>query len=409
MAVSEAGALSSAAVRELNKPPLEASTLPPQAYWSPELYERELEFIFRREWICVGRVEDIPAVGDYFTTTIANEPLILVRGADGKVHAHVNVCRHRGCELVSGAGKTKSFRCPYHGWMYALDGELRATPDFNDTEDFTKGDYPLHGVRTEIWQGFIFININPAASSLAERVTDMSRWEIDKYALGDKETTHKASWDVACNWKAYIDNAMEEYHTPWVHGETLQPIMPMKGWKEFPDISDQPWTVLIGQFPGLCLSPTGEPRFPIPEAFAEIDPEFDGLPIVNIFPNLVLVCSADSMYYMLVDPTGVESMKVTLGLCVPKESARAFGAGDPATVEAAEWYWSMVPPFMVEDNDACEAQQRGLRSRAAGAGRYCKHEILVWRFANWIVETAYGGVSNGGGHNSLDSLGDDEH
>src|SRR4029453_2231967 len=109
------------------------------SYWSPEIYEHELETIFLREWICVGREEEIPNVGDFFTRTIAQDNVIVVRDAPDSIRAHSNFCRHRGCQVVTEpAGNAKSFRCPYHGWMYALDGELRGAPDFKETVNFDK-------------------------------------------------------------------------------------------------------------------------------------------------------------------------------------------------------------------------------------------------------------------------------
>jgi len=376
-------------LREAVKPRSEASTLPPEAYWSSRVYERELDEIFRKEWICVGRQEDVPRAGDYYTTTLAGEPILVVRDKEGEIRAFLNVCRHRGCEVVQGTGNTKRFTCPYHAWSYGLDGELKATPNFKDVENFTKSDYPLHSIRLEVWEGFVFVNLDPDAEAFAPRVSEMSRWQFEKYAIGQKEATHTFTYDLTCNWKSYVENGMEEYHTPCVHAKTLQPIMPLKGWSAMDEITDQPWSVMIGQFPGLTMSPTGKPLFPISDDFDEISPEFNGMPIVNIFPNLMLVCSPDVMIYLVVDPTGAETSRITARLCIPKESAAAYRAGDPAMVEAADSYAATIPPFMAEDNETAEAQHRGLRSKIAGAGRYCGWEKLAWRFVNWVVERAY--------------------
>jgi choline monooxygenase len=375
-----AAALSSEALRELNRPAPEAATLPPTAYTSAEIYERELEFIFRREWICVGRVEDLRKPGDYFTAQVANESLIIVRDSD-QIRALSNVCRHRSCELVSGTGHTRFFVCPYHARSYALNGELKATPNFDGVKNFSKKDYSLHTVRTEIWDGFIFVNLDRDASPLAARVSDMSRLELEKYGQADMETTHTFAYDVKCNWKAYVENAMEEYHNAVVHKKTLEPIMPMLGWEELRDISDQPWTVMVG-FPGLSWSPTGKPMFPTPL------PDLK-MVIANIFPNLILLCNVDSIAPMVIEPTGPETCRVTIRMCIRKELAAKFREGDAAVVEVANSYASSIPVFMEEDNVATEAQQRGFHSRLAGAGRYCQHELLALRFAKWVTQKAY--------------------
>lgn len=375
-----AAAITDEALRELNRPASQAATLPPTAYTSTEIYERELEFIFRREWIYVGRVEDLRESGDYFTAQVANESLIVVRDGD-EIRALSNVCRHRSCELVSGKGHTRYFVCPYHAWSYGLNGQLKATPNFTGVENFSKKDYPLVSVRTEIWAGFIFVNLDRDASPLADRVSDMGRLELEKYGPADMEATHTFSYDVKCNWKAYVENAMEEYHNAVVHRETLEPIMPMLGWQELCDISEQPWTVMSG-YPGLSLSPTGKPMFPAPW------PDLKML-IVNIFPNLVLAFNVDSLLPIFIEPTGPESCRVTVRLCIRKELAAKFRAGDAEVIEVANGYASGIPVFMDEDNATTEAQQRGFHSRLAAAGRYCQHELLALRFARWVTQKAY--------------------
>jgi phenylpropionate dioxygenase-like ring-hydroxylating dioxygenase large terminal subunit len=262
-----------------------------------------------------------------------------------------------------------------------LDGELKATPNFNGVENFSKKDYSLHSVRTEIWDGFIFVNLDRNAPPLAGLVSDMSRLELEKYDQADMETTHTFSYDVKCNWKAYVENAMEEYHNAVVHRKTLEPIMPMLDWEELRDISEQPWTVMVG-LPGFSWSPTGKPMFPAPSPNLKMI-------IANIFPNLILLCNVDSISPMVIEPTGPETCRVTIRLCFRKELAAKFRAGDAAVVEVANSYAAGIPIFMEEDNFATEAQQRGFHSKLAGAGRYCRHELLALRFVKWVSQKAY--------------------
>src|SRR5262249_28475279 len=148
------------------------------------------------EWICVGRVEDVPQPGDYLARSIATEPIMVVRDAEDDIRAYLNVCRHRGCQIVSSegggndfdipypapaSGKTKAFRCPYHGWLYSLNGELRATPEFQETRDFDKREHGLQALRVEIWNNFILVNFDRDAGSFADRVSEMDKWEFYKY------------------------------------------------------------------------------------------------------------------------------------------------------------------------------------------------------------------------------------
>ncbi len=383
-------------IERLSRDVLEASTLPGECYWRQDVYERELQRIFRKEWICVGRVEDIPSPGDFMTESIGDEPLVIVRDAEGIIRAHLNVCRHRACQLVEGTGTVKAFRCPYHGWMYGLTGELRGTPDFKATKHFDKADYPLHSVQVEVWDGFIMVNLDPGARPFADRISETSRWGLERYRIGPMVTTHRWEYQLACNWKTYVENYIEAYHVPWVHAETFQPVTPLKDWKDFPDISDQPWAVMVGQTPGVSLSDSADALFPVSPDLADMDPEYDGMPIWLVYPTFMVIPVVDCMVYYVAYPRGPEHCEVKLRLCLPAEVVEKLRAEDPPTVEAAAQYARNVETFILEDNRVCELQQRGLRSTGAVPGRFSYHEALARKFDQWVADTAY--RPNGTGH-----------
>lgn len=125
-------------------------TLAGAYYTSPEIYATEQERIFGGRWVCVGRSEQVAAAGDFMLVEPAGENLIIVRDGDGNVHAHYNVCRHRGtrmCEQTAGQlGET--IQCPYHAWTYGLDGRLLTARHMQDTPDFRKEDWPLNSARS---------------------------------------------------------------------------------------------------------------------------------------------------------------------------------------------------------------------------------------------------------------------
>jgi len=377
-------------LQEIRRPELEAANLPTHYYSSPEIYELELQHIFFKEWSCVGRVEDVPNVGDYFTRTIATEPIVVVREPSGEIRAHLNVCRHRSCAIVEeGTGNAKSFRCPYHGWMYALDGELRAAPEFQETHGFRKADYPLLSVKVEIWEGFIFVNFDPDATSWAGRVSETTGWGLDKYWMGRQITTHRWEYELETNWKTYVENYIEEYHLPWVHAETFQAVAPMKGWKDFPDFTTQPWEIMIGQYPEMAMSDSGKPLFPFNPELLNLPIEYQGMPIWLAYPTFMCIPSIDATVYYVAFPDGPEKTRIMLRLCVPGETAERYHAGDPEIVPQVEQYARNTEAFIAEDNVICEMQTKGQRSRHGLPGRYCKHEPLVWKLHNWLVETAY--------------------
>jgi phenylpropionate dioxygenase-like ring-hydroxylating dioxygenase large terminal subunit len=165
----------------LERPWLEAENLPPEVYYSREIYDLEIERIFRREWLCVGRTEDIPRPGDFFTEEVAGQPVIVIRDNEHEVHALLNVCRHRGSPLVlEEKGCVKSIRCPYHGWMYGLDGTLRAAPEFKAVKDFHKRDYRLRSARVELWNEFVMINLDADATPFTGRLRGTEVWGVEK-------------------------------------------------------------------------------------------------------------------------------------------------------------------------------------------------------------------------------------
>jgi choline monooxygenase len=384
-------ALAPEAIEAVSRPTIEATMLPPECYSDPVLYRRELERIFAHEWICVGRVDDVPEIGDFITATIGGDPVIVVRDGTGTIRAHLNVCRHRRCALVEGTGTVKTFRCPYHGWMYALDGTLRATPAFSATLNFDKADFPLMSVKLEVWDGFILVNLDDDAPPFADRVSDATRWGAERYRMGEMVTTHRWEYQVGCNWKAYVENYTESYHIPWVHPETFELLTPLKRWVEFPEISDQPWALQVGQTPGLTFSDSGDALFSVSPELAGLPVEFDGMPVWLVFPTLMVIPTVDALIYYVAFPEGAEQTRVMVRVCIPPDAAAAHFAGeDPQTTAAAEEYVKNVSLFLEEDNVICEQQRVGLGSRRGATGRYCAHEGLVRQFDKWVADRAYG-------------------
>jgi len=393
--------VSAADLAALQRPFLEASTLPADCYRSQEAYQAEVERIFRKEWICVGRFEDIPHPGDYVAPTIVSEPVVVVRNGEGEIRAHLNVCRHRGCQIVEDRGTVKAFRCPYHGWMYGLDGELRGAPDFKETVGFDKKDFSLVPLRCEVWEGFILVNLDRDATPFRDRVSHVERWGFHHYGIAEQVTTHRWTYDLDCNWKTYVENYIEEYHVPWVHAETLQPLTPMKRHVEFPELpSDQQWDLVVAQSPGLSLSDSGDALFSVSERIQEISPEYLGLPIWMCYPGFGVIPMLDCALYYSILPLGPERMELKIGLTLPRDAAEAYAAGDEHARRAADEYARNVESFVAEDNAICVKQQRGLRSDLSATGRFCKHEGLAWKFDNWVARVAYqASVPNQNGSN----------
>jgi phenylpropionate dioxygenase-like ring-hydroxylating dioxygenase large terminal subunit len=201
-------------------PGLGTAPVPTEPDVSPDYFEKERERIFKRCWLCVGRVQSVHKPGDYLVRDIdmLRTSIIVVRGKDGKVRGFHNVCKHRGNKLTRlCAGKTKSFVCGFHGWAYDLEGDLAYVPDEDQFFDFDKCDYGLTPVATEVWEGFIFINADSEPTetlkeSMGELFGQYGDFPFDEMAvLGSYTAT------VGVNWKVFMDITQESYHVPFLH------------------------------------------------------------------------------------------------------------------------------------------------------------------------------------------------
>ena len=201
----------------VRRPLLEAETLPPACYTSEEFFKREIETIFMRVWNFIGRVDYIPNAGDYYTVDFVGVPLLLIRGDDGEVRGFVNSCRHRGSKIATGSGNArKAIKCPYHGWVYGQKGDLLGAPGMKATKNFDEADYPLLPVRTETWAGFIFVNFDERADSLESYLGDIDV-PFASHRMHEMICTRRKAYEIPCNWKIYVENAMEAFHVPHVH------------------------------------------------------------------------------------------------------------------------------------------------------------------------------------------------
>lgn len=204
----------------------EARMLPSAAYTSTDVLAREHEQLFANEWICVGRTADLPERGDYLTALIPaaggeQRSIIVLRGDDDVISAFDNVCAHRGSPLLQGCGNEARITCPYHAWVYRLDGQLIGAPYMNRTVDshgniFNAGDYQLAPLRLEVWEGFLFVTQNHHAPALAPRLSGLTevvgRYEMAGYVPVFRQVD---VWDT--NWKLLYENFMDAYHVFKVH------------------------------------------------------------------------------------------------------------------------------------------------------------------------------------------------
>ncbi|MGZ4693304.1 MAG: aromatic ring-hydroxylating oxygenase subunit alpha [Acidimicrobiales bacterium] len=201
--------------------------IPTDRYISRQFADREVERIWMKVWQVVGRVDELPEAGDWKEYRIYDQSFLVVRGRDGELRGFVNACRHRGNVLCrGGSGNTGArFLCPYHLWSYDLEGDLRgvARPDL--VGDIDKDSLGLLPVSVDTFAGFIFLNPDPDASSLAEFLGTDAYELIEPYHLGEMVTVLDVREAIDCNWKVVVDAFQEGYHIQGIHPELLKVIV----------------------------------------------------------------------------------------------------------------------------------------------------------------------------------------
>ncbi|MGH2486158.1 MAG: aromatic ring-hydroxylating oxygenase subunit alpha, partial [Ktedonobacterales bacterium] len=194
-------------------------TLPAEWYTSGDVFAREHRRIFGRAWQYVGLTEQVAQPGDFFTTTLGEVPVLVVRDQQGALRAWINVCRHRGSTLVLDArGSRKTLQCHYHAWTYNLDGTLRAAPGEKDEPGFDRANFPLIPAQVAAWGPFIFVNPDRAAPAFESVLGELPRL-VDETGLplGAIRRRVRREYEIAANWKVGVDNYLECYHCHVAH------------------------------------------------------------------------------------------------------------------------------------------------------------------------------------------------
>jgi len=214
------------------KLPVEQATVLPQAaYTDPAVLRLERERVFASEWLCVGRTADVPSNGDYVTREIPSPrddsllSVIVVRGEDGVVRAFTNACAHRCATLLDGDGNTVRITCPYHAWVYRLDGQCIAAPYMQQTVEadgapFDPANHRLTEMAMEVWEGFIYVSQSAQPTPLAPRVAGLTD-VVSRYRMAGYVTVAGGTdvWDT--NWKCLAENFLDAYHVFKVHKYTF--------------------------------------------------------------------------------------------------------------------------------------------------------------------------------------------
>jgi len=344
-----------------------AWTLPSTLYIDPEVFALEKEKIFSQTWQVVGHAHQVASPGDYFTTELQGEPLLVARGNDGILRGFYNVCRHRAGPPAEGCGSRKLFRCGYHGWTYGLDGSLINATEMEGVEGFCREEFALVPVRAAEWFNFVFINLDKEARPLLEVLGELLP-QAKKFPFAGMKLFERRTYEMKCNWKTYVDNYLEGYHLPSVHPALNREL-------DYNAYVVEPYARHVRQFSPIRGAQPGDatPRR-YEEAREDLTTDY-----FWIFPNWMLNCYPDNVSLNIVLPLEPERSLAIFEWYLPEKYHSAPAA--KASVEFSD-------QIQIEDVGICEAVQKNLRSRSYTRGRFSvKQEKGVHAFHRMYAET----------------------
>jgi phenylpropionate dioxygenase-like ring-hydroxylating dioxygenase large terminal subunit len=350
----------------------QARTMPAGYYTSPEFLAIEQEELFRKQWVCLGHVGEVPSPGDYFATELVGEQLIVVRDGAG-VRVLSNVCRHRGSRILQGSGNARRFTCGYHAWTYGLDGRLLAAPLMDSVAGFDKASCRLPEFPTEIWQGFIFVNLAGTAAPLGQALTGTAPF-IHNYHPDERHFLFGTEETWATNWKCLVENFMEGYHLSPLHAKTLHPVTPTALCKKLPD--GEAFTGYRANF-----NPAYPERGPYHADLEQHERRSDVF--YCVFPSFVVGFCPDYTLYMCLRPLSADRVGIRWGVTGMTR--------DPAA-PAVQNYIRMCREFCAEDQAQLERLQLGLKSRYYTSGPLAPDDFegTIWDLTRYVARRLAG-------------------
>jgi choline monooxygenase len=327
-----------------------ASTIPSSWYTDKDFYQLELETVFSQSWQLAARADQVTEPGKYVTTDIAGEPVVIVRGNDGVLRGFFNVCRHHAAAVMTEPeGKAAQLRCPYHGWTYSLEGELKGTPDFSGVCNFDRAQNGLVSLEIAEWENWVFVKtVQNLPESLEEFLGEELLSQTNPLRLTDLHWFERRHYQFDCNWKVFVDNYLDGgYHVPYLH-KGLDSVLDYRNYMiENGEHFCLQWSPIVTEG---AEAQTGAVRKGERALYYWIYPNF----MVNWYDGV--------MDTNLVVPRGVDQTEVIFDFYFPEVTSEEARARNRASVEVGQ---------RIQDEDVaiCKSVQRGLNSRAYHAGR----------------------------------------
>ncbi len=355
--------------------------IPLGRYIDPQFYELEREHLWKKTWLYAGHITELENQGSYKLCDIAGAPILLVRGTDDVVRAFYNSCRHRGAPVVRGTcGEARMLVCQYHSWGYDLCGNLVRVPDERDFVGLQKEELGLPSVRCEQWGGWIFVNLDHDAMSLAEWLHPIPEVlaEVGSAPFRLIDTKSKV---VQCNWKVLAEGFLEVYHARTIHTNTVAKSLDGRGavMMLFPNGHQNMITPLQPE-----MIATGRPdRDGLPPFEGATELFFTTNPAHGLFPNLITPLDARGFPFLVFWPEAIDRTRLDIIWFAP-EWAHDGEVGEHP--QAALWQRRLAgfDVVMDEDYSNLEPIQRSMESAAHGAQVINYQERRIWHVHAWI-------------------------
>lgn len=333
-----------------------ARTLPASWYREQAVYEKERKSVFGESWQCVGRAEQVAKPGEFLTADIAGDPVMVVRGDDGVLRGFHNVCRHRAAPLLNTeSGCVGKLRCRYHGWTYDLAGNLKGTPEFDGVCEFAKEDNGLMPVAVAVWGPFVWVHVNGPREPIESSLAPLPAWAAEQNPFAGLVWHKRRCYDVACNWKVYVDNYLDGgYHVNTVH-PALAGVLDYREYR----------TTTHGH--------TALQTSPLVPAAGDAGRTRTGTAAYYwwVWPNFMLNAYSGVVDTNLVLPLGPDRCRVLFDFYFPADADPAYVAESIAVADRVQ----------DEDGEVCAQVQRGLGSSSYDTGRFSvKRENAGYEF-----------------------------
>ena len=352
--------------------PLESAfSLPFAVYHDEQVYRRECESVFRREWVAICGERELPNPGDYYAFNLVGESIVIVRGKDEQLRALSNNCRHRGTQLLdSGFGNIdKMIVCPYHAWAYDDRGQLKGAP-FSGNVAVEKSEHCLPQFLIDTYLGLVFINLDTGASPLSERLAGLAEYAevFEPQRFDSALPTTEEAWHA--NWKLAMENAMESYHLFKVHKDTLETVTPTK--QAYYVAGSAEWSLTGGKMLDNSSTLSKWFRGDYPEAY-------DHYLLICLPPSFVGIMTYDSFGWLTVLPVDSEHSEIRAAAVAPQSSA----GEDKQSQE-------FTAAFFAEDKWICERVQKSMHSELGSGGKLVEMERVVVDFHQFLAARLFG-------------------